>query len=474
MQPTVHERARETPVAHDVDVCVLGGGPAGIAAAASAARHGAHTLLVERYGFLGGMGTAAGVTNFCGLHGDVRGEKRRVVGGVASELLERIAALGGLNAPHLIFGRVHAQAYDNAAYKCAADALLAEYGAATLFHATACGVVRNDADPDRVEALLVETRSGRAAVRARAFVDCSGDGDLCHAAGLAMDKGDADGNLLYPTTMFRVGAVDAVRAGDAWRTIPARMDEALADGSFAFPRRGAIVRPMPHNDEWRVNVTQLKTADGRAVDGTSAAELSAAEADGRRQAVAFLAFLRARVPGFERAYLLELAPQVGIRETRRLVGEATLLGADVTGCTDAVGNDAIGVNGWPLEMHVAGDVVWRWPPEGSRGYCQLPFGMLVPRRGDASGARNVLAAGRCASMTHEGHSAARVSGACFAMGQAAGTAAALALAAGRDPRDASIPALQRALLADGAFLGGSFGEPPIGEVLPSSAAEQSA
>jgi hypothetical protein len=465
MATTVREPARETPVAHDVDVCVLGGGPAGLAAAASAARHGARTLLVERYGFLGGMGTAAGVTNFCGLHGDVRGEKRRVVGGVASDLLERIAALGGLNPPHLILGRVHAQAYDNAAYKCAADALLAEAGAAVLFHASACGVAR--AGDGRVDALLVETRSGRAAIRARTFVDASGDGDLCHAAGLPMEKGDAGGGLLYPTLMFRVGAVDPARAGDAWRTIPARMDAAAADGSHAFPRKGAIVRPMPHADEWRVNVTQLKTPDGRAVDGTNAAELSAAEAEGRRQAVAFLAFLRDRVPGFENAYLLEIAPQLGIRETRRLLGEAVLAGDDVTACTDR--DDAIGVNGWPLEMHVAGDVVWRWPPEGSRGYCQLPFRMLVPRRATAGGAFNVLAAGRCASMSHEGHAAARVSGACFAMGQAAGTAAALAGAAGREARDVDVAALQRALLADGAFLGGRFGEPPIGEVLPTSA-----
>jgi hypothetical protein len=321
----------------------------------------------------------------------------------------------------------------------------------------------------RLDALLVETRSGRLAVRARTFLDCSGDGDLCQAAGLAMDKGDADGGLLYPTLMFRVGAVDAARAGDAWRTIPERMEAAAAEGAFSFPRRGAIVRPMPHADEWRVNVTQLKTPDGRAVDGTDARELSEAEAEGRRQAVDYLAFLRARVPGFERAYLLEIAPQVGIRETRRLQGEATLSAADVTGCSDAADGDAIGVNAWPLEMHVAGDVLWRWPAEGSRGYCQLPFGMLVPRRDGAGRARNVLAAGRCASMTHEGHSAARVSGACFAMGQAAGTAAALSLAFGCDARDVPVDALQRTLLADGAFLGGLFGEPPIAEVLPSSA-----
>jgi len=445
---TVAEPARATPVFGDYDVVVLGGGPAGIAAAAAAARHGARTLLVERYGFLGGMGTAAGVTNFCGLHANVRGEIVQVVHGVADDLLERMRALGGLNEPHLIFGRIHAQAYDTAAFKCAADALLLEAGAELLFHAFAVGVARRGG---ALEALLLETKSGRVAVRARTFIDCSGDGDLAHHAGVATEKGDATGRLLYPTLMFRVGNVDAARAADAWRTIPERMDAAEAAGEFRFPRRGAIVRPQKHAYEWRVNVTQLKNADGSATDGTDARSLSAGEVEGRRQAVDYLRFLRARVPGFEAAYALEIAPQIGIRETRRLVGEATLTADDVIGCADFA--DTIGVNGWPLELHVAGDVEWRWPAAGSRGFNQLPYRMLLPRRGLPGAAPNLLAAGRCASMTHEGHSAARVSGACFVMGQAAGTAAALALARSLPPHALPVADLQQALAADGAFLG---------------------
>ena len=120
----VTEPQRRTPVVGEYDVVVLGGGPAGIAAAAAAARHGRKVLLVERYGFLGGMGTAAGVTNFCGLHANVHGEIKQVVHGVADDLLARIDRLGGLNAPHLVFGKTMAQAYDTAAYKCAADELL--------------------------------------------------------------------------------------------------------------------------------------------------------------------------------------------------------------------------------------------------------------------------------------------------------------------------------------------------------------
>ena len=177
------------------------------------------------------------------------------------------------------------------------------------------------------------------------------------------------------------------------------------------------MRPQKHDYEWRVNVTQLAIADGGAADGTDAESLSAGELEGRRQIVQYLAFLRAKVPGFEQAYVLDIAPQLGIRETRRIVGEYMLTQDDVLGCADF--DDSIGVNGWPLEMHMAGDVKWLWPPiPESRGYNQLPYRMMLPRRG-AGVARNVLVAGRCASMTHEGQSAARVSGSCFAMGEAA-------------------------------------------------------
>ena len=446
---SVIEPSRAVPVVAERDVVVLGGGPGGIAAAASAAAHGASVILVERYGFLGGMGTAAGVTNFCGLHANVHGEIRQVVHGLADELLHRMRALDGLSEPHLIFGRIHAQAYDMSAFKCAADALLGARGVEMLFHAL--GVEARRRESGEIDALLVETKSGRGAIRGRAFIDCSGDADLAHRAGVALEKGDDAGHLLYPTLMFRVGNVDAERAGDAWKSIPQIMDAAEASGEFRFPRRGAIVRPQKHAYEWRVNVTQLRDAEGHAVDGTDARSLSEAELEGRRQIVEYLRFLRAKVPGFEHAYALDIAPQVGIRETRRLVGEYMLTAEDVLGCADF--GDSIGVNGWPIENHVAGDVKWEWPATGSRGYNQLPFRMLVPKRSAAGSASNLLVAGRCAGMTHAGQSAARVSGACFVMGQAAGTAAALALRDRLDARDVPTAALRRALESDGAFLG---------------------
>ena len=446
------EPSRSVGILGSFDVVVLGGGPAGIAAASAAARNGANVLLAERYGFLGGMGTAAGVTNFCGLHANVFGEIRQVVHGVAADLLARMRALDGLNGPHLVLGKTFAQAYDMSAFKCAADDVLAHDGVQLLFHALAVGVIRTASGA--IDALLLETKSGRVAVRGKTFIDCSGDADLAHWAGVPTEKGDESGQMLYPTLMFRVGEVDAARAGEAWRTIPKLMDAVEASREFTFPRRGAVVRPQKRPYEWRVNVTQLKNADGSATDGTDALSLSRGEIEGRRQIVDYLKFLREKVPGFEKAYALDIASQLGIRETRRLVGEYMLTAEDVLQCRDF--DDSIGVNGWPLEKHVAGDVVWEWPPiPGSRGYNQLPYRMLLPRRSTANGVNNLLVAGRCASMTHDGQSAARVTGSCFVMGQAAGTAAALALRSGTSLHDLESRQLQARLAEQGAFLGRS-------------------
>jgi hypothetical protein len=431
----VIEPQRRTPLFGEFEVVVLGGGPAGIAAAAAAARAGSSTLLVERYGFLGGMGTAAGVTNFCGLHANVHGEIRQVVHGIADDLLGRIDKLGGLNAPHSLFGgRIAAQAYDNAAYKLAADDLLTSSGVSLLFHAFAAGVAQTGR---RVEHLLVETKSGRRAIAGKTFIDCSGDGDLAAWAGAAMEKGDEAGNTLYPTTMFRINGVDPAKAGNAWEAIPRLMEDARARGR-KFPRKGAIVRPQKNPVEWRANLTQITNPDGRAVDGTDAEQLSRGEVEGRRQVLDTFRFLRESAPGFDQAYILEIAPQLGIRETRRLRGAYQLSLEDVLSCASF--DDSIGVNGWPIEDHVAGDVIFRWPQAGSRGYNQLPFRMLLPLEVD-----NVLVAGRCASMTHGGQSAARVSGGCFVMGQAAGTAAALGWT--------DVAKLQKRLKEDGVFLG---------------------
>ncbi|MBC7602064.1 MAG: FAD-dependent oxidoreductase, partial [Ramlibacter sp.] len=409
-----------------------------------AARAGRTTFLIERYGFLGGMGTAAGVTNFCGLQANGHGDIRQVVHGVADDLLARIAHLGGLNAPHNLFGKTVAQAYDTAAYKIAADDLMLAAGVRVLFHALAAGVAMES--PGVIKALFIETKSGRRAVIGQTFIDCSGDGDLASWAGVRFDKGDGRDNFLYPSTMFRLNGIDPVRAGNAWEVIPQMMLKAQAEGRYVFPRKTPIVRPQKSGIEWRVNLTQIANADGNAMDGTDADELSEAELIGRRQIAEVAGFMK-EVPGFENSYIVDIAPQVGIRETRRVRGRYMLTESDVLDCASF--DDTIGVNGWPLELHLKGDVEFRWPkiPE-SRGFNHLPYRMTVPETID-----NLWIAGRCASMTHEAQSAARVTGACFVMGQAAGTAAHLALSAECAAADIDVAALQAHLETEGAYLG---------------------
>src|SRR5665647_2024628 len=319
----ITEPARALPVYGEFDVVVIGGGPAGLAASVSAARHGARTLLVERYGFLGGMGTAGGVTNFAGLYGRKNGEMKQVVHGVVDELLQRIDGLGGLNEPQDgMMGRIRVRSYDVSAYKCAADQWLLADGVQLLFHAWAAAVVM---EGPQINALLVETKSGRQAIRAPRFIDCSGDADVAHFAGVPFELGDGHGSALFPSTMFRVGHVDARRALAAVGEFKAINDlmaqsQAREPGRYQFPREGAILRPQKNPTEWRANVTQIRNASGTAMDATDARQLSEGELEGRRQITEYFRFLRNEVPGFEQSAIVDIAPQVGIRETRRIQG----------------------------------------------------------------------------------------------------------------------------------------------------------
>ena len=441
----IFEPSRETPVLGEYEVVVLGGGPAGISAAIAAGRSGRKTILIERYGFLGGAGTAAGLSTFCGLHANVFGEHRQVIHGIADDILGRLTAMEALNDPHLSLGnKVMAQAYDISAYKIVADKLLLEANVELLFHAIGVGAIMDS--ERRVGSLLVETKSGRRAILGNIFIDCSGDADLAGWAGAPFEKGSTDADLMYPSTMFRIVGVDHVKAGNAWAKIPELMNEAAKKGR-KFPRKGAIVRPQKNPGEWRANVTQVRNPDGSPVDGIDVHQMSYGEIEGRRQCWDVFEFIREATPGFENAYIVEIAPQLGIRETRRIKGEYMLTEHDVLGCASF--DDAIGVNGWPVERHVSGDVLIRFPPiPDSRGFSQLPYRMMVP-----AGVDNLLVAGRCASMTHDGQSAARVSGPCFAMGQAAGTAADVALGSNAAPGAIDIARLQRRLETDGVYLG---------------------
>jgi hypothetical protein len=440
----VEEPARSTPVYGEFDVVVAGGGPAGLMAAAAAARTGYSVLLLERYGFLGGAGTAGGLSTFCGLHAKVHGEHRRVIHGLADELLDRLGKLDALNAPHLtINDGIQAQAFDISGYKIAADELVTSSGARILFHALAVGVIM--AADDTIAAILIESKSGRAAVRGRIFIDATGDGDVAAWCGAPFEKSP---RLLYPSLMFRINGVDLAAAGDRpWRTVEQLMDAAERAGTHSFPRKKPIVRPQRNPLEWRANLTQLSNADGAAIDGTDVDQLTRGELQGRQQALDAFTFIRDNTPGFGDSYIVDIAPQIGIRETRRIVGTYQLTEDDVLGCADF--DDTIGVNGWPVEAHVAGTVEFRWQRGANpRGFNQLPFRMILPQR-----VANLYVIGRCASMTHDAQSAARVTGPCFAMGEAAGTAAGLALDAGAGCADVDVAQLQQRLERAGAYLG---------------------
>jgi hypothetical protein len=443
-QTHVTEPSREIPLFGEYEVVVVGGGPAGIAAAAASGRRGRSTILIERYGFLGGAGTAAGLSTFCGLHAVVHGKHEQVIHGIADDILDRLAAMDGLNEPHLtVQNKIQAQAYDISAFKIVADELMAGAKVKVLYHAFAAGALM--AGDDRIDALIVETKSGRFAVRGKLFIDGSGDGDLAAWAGAPFEVGDGRGNMLYPSTMFRINGVDPQKAGRAWDLIPRLMEEAEKTGR-AFPRKKPIVRPQRNPIEWRANLTQIKNPDGTAVSGIDAEELSYGEVEGRRQCWDVFQFIRSVTPGFDQAYIVEIAPQIGIRETRRIVGEYVLTEDDILQCRDF--DDSIGVNGWPVEAHIKGDVKFVFTPAGTRGFNQIPYRILLPQR-----VENLFVVGRCASMSHEGQSSARVSGPCFVMGQAAGTAADFALKDRVVPRRVDTRALQERLETDGAFLG---------------------
>ena len=254
----------------------------------------------------------------------------------------------------------------------------------------------------------------------------------CRIRRRAVRKGDADGHMLFPTMMFRVNGVDAEAAGEAWRTIPALMEEAEKRG-VKFPRKGAIVRPQKHTNEWRVNVTQVKNA-GRPRRRRH--RRARTERRRNRRPASGARFLR--IPASARRPVLPTPISSTFRRSsasaKRAASPAAISSPPTTSSPAPAFPDTIGVNGWPIENHVAGDVVWRWPDiPGSRGFNHLPYRMLVPRaRFD-----NLLVAGRCASMTMKGNRRRASAGACFVMGQAAGTAAHLTLAG--NARRADIP-----------------------------------
>ena len=432
------------PVIAEVDVCVVGAGSAGSTAAIAAARAGASVLLVDRLPFLGGTSTAV-LDTFYGFF-TPGSASRKVVGGIGDDVVAALRDLGPVIERPNTYGAGTGITYLAEHLKIAWERLVTEAGARPLLHALLQAVESSDG---RVEALVVATRAGLARVRATTFIDASGDADLCAFAGFAYETaGDIDPAQTLTTT-FRMANVDLARR----RTVPkeafhALMAEAAASGAYDLPRREGSDHATPVDGVVATIMTRLDSvergADGRLVNATDPWFLTRAEIAGRRQALEYVRFLRDRVPGYERAALVALGTQIGVRETRRVFGDTRLTRDDVLSARAF--DDGIGLCGAPIEDHHGGaDTTWAYLPDGAA--VGIPYRALLVR--DAA---NVLVAGRCFSATHDAHASVRSMAQCMAMGQAAGTAAALAVGSGRDPRDLDVGALRDRLRDDGAIL----------------------
>ncbi len=430
------------PTTAECDVLVVGGGAAGIAAAIASARSGARTVLLERYGFLGGMATTALVGAFCGLY--TTGEqKEQVVRGILQEFLERLRRLGGLSDKRNsgVDPRIAAHSYDPELFKYVAEQMVLEADVELQLHTLVVDHVWEEPE-SQLRSVVVENKSGRSAVLAKQFIDASGDADVAARAGVPFELGDGAGGGQALTTIFRLTNVGLDGEIEPYlRGLGEQLRRAKATGRYRFERVDPVVFPALPVGTVSVNVTSIP-----GLDATKAADLTAAEIEGRRQVFEYLRALREFVPGFAAARLMAIAPQVGVRETRRVKGEYVLSDKDVLG--GAKPEDGIALGAWPVEIHnpETKRVDWRFLDKDNDCYA-IPFRCLVPR-----GLDNLLVAGRCASTTHVAQASTRVMAQAFAMGEAAGVATGLALSSGTLLRRLAAADIRRELEARGAIV----------------------
>ncbi len=428
----IAEPPRRTRIAREVDVLVIGGGTSGCSAAIAAARMGARVLLLDRYGFLGGTATAAMVGVFCGVYTcGPQSTHQLLVGGVPKEAMDRLAAA---NAGYKYRHRFQ---IDHEVFKVVLDRWLLEAGVEILFQAVAVEALVSHGE---IRGAVVEHKGGREVILAARLIDASGDGDVAAFAGAPFEKGDQDGNLQAPTMVFYMGDVDIERAMAFPEAEIKRLLIAVnASGEFSFPRVSGSFSPSPQPGKVHVNMSRVA-----GIDGTDPWSLTQGHLEGRRQVDDFARFLVKYVPGFERARIDAIAPQLGIRETRRIMGDYVLTRADVLGAQKF--DDAICRSSWPIEDHAQGSGTVRLHLPGDEFY-QVPYRCLLPLEID-----NLLLSGRCVSATHDGQASVRVMGPGMAMGQAAGTAATLSLQQGVTPRDLDARLLRNSLVQKGVLI----------------------
>ena len=443
---------------------MVGGGPSGLGAAVGAARAGAEVVLAERYGFLGGNATAALVMPLMSFHNEIRaadeagdleaglrllptdhGPGEPVVAGALVELLDRLFDSGGAIPPSRKTG--YTVPFDPEHYKLATLDLLDDAGVAYAFHAFGSSVYEEGGQP---AGAVFETKSGPIVLKAWTIVDATGDGDIAASAGAPYATGRLEDGLTQPMTlMFRMvefnkeGFAAYVREHpDQWRGVYGLWDlvrEAQEAGELDLPREDMLFFATPHPREVSVNSTRV---GGLATD---VFDITAAESVTRRQMREVARFLNKHVPGFEQAYAAQSGVSVGVRETRRILGDYVLTGDDVLSA--AKFDDAIARGSYPVDIHNPkgrGTVLKRLPV---REAYDIPLRCLRPR-----GLDRLLVAGRCISGTHEAHSSYRVTPIAMATGHAAGITAALAARARSGVRAVPADHVQEELLRQGASL----------------------
>ena len=429
--------SKQIPIIATPDVLVCGAGLAGIGAAVAAARTGASVLVVERNGFAGGFFTAIIGSAFDGFVDERTGTP--VVGGIVFEMLERMGVIEPGQGPKLrynvngdlSFVEMHPERViprcDPERFKRAADAILTEAGVEILYHSQVADVVATDG---RVAQVLVSNKAGLVAIQPKVVIDCTGDGDVAAWAGAAYEKAES----LQPMSLhFRIA--NLMPSFELRRRCAQVLQAAYDRGEI-----GLYGGPYPATFSGRdvyFNATRIPG------DNTVPEDWTQAEIQGRRDAWRMFELWQEHLPEFEDAYFFTSGPVAGARESRRIVGDYVLTGDDVR--QGRPHDDVVVLGAWRLDRHPAGepgyhDIPWT-PPYA------IPYRTLLPRDFE-----NLLVAGRCHSATSEALASSRVTATAMGMGQAAGTAAALAVAANVTPRDLPVPDLQDRLIAAGAIL----------------------
>jgi hypothetical protein len=430
--------------ARGFDVVVVGAGSAGSTAAISAARQGARALLIDKLPFLGGTSTAV-LDTFYGFYtpGKV---PRKVVSGIADEVVARLRQLGPVLERPNTYGAGTGITYLAEHLKVVWEGMARDAGVVVLLHAFVQDVAVSDG---RASEVLVATKAGLLAVPAVAFVDATGDADVCHFGGFGYEVAGELQPAQTLTTTFRMANVDLGKRKEISKAdLHALMAQAAADG-FPLPRLDGSDHVTPVDGVTATVMTRLEATkrgpEGRLVSATDPWFLTEAEQEGRRQALEYARFLFERVPGYSSASLVSLSTCIGVRETRRVFGDYRLTREDVLSARQF--DDQVGLCGAPIEDHRPGrQTDWAYLPEGA--VVGIPLATLVPR--DAT---NVVVAGRCFSATHDAHASVRSMAQCMAMGQAAGCLAAMAaLGAHGEVRQVSAASVRQRLRDAGATL----------------------